>query len=586
MEAEIKDIPLNNSIAELFLNRAQSFAQNRAIIYRKEGKWEKASYKLISEKIVCLANSLKGLGINKGDRVAILSENRIEYYITELAIMAVGAVAVPLYISAAPSQISYVLYHSGSKLLFVSDSSQAVTKLSKIKNQMNKDLVAVMFSDTTDVSSIGTFKTLTAEITEDEYVSIKNGLKKIFPYDTATIIYTSGTSGDPKGVMLTHKNILANVNSSLSILPVNSRSTCISLLPLSHSFEKTCGFLLFFLIGASIAICDNYANLPNNLKELSPTHIIGVPKLFETMEQNILREVYKKPVLLQKFFKISLEASRKLFLCSVDNNAPPTSALISFLAAVGTKTFFSRIKKSLGGKLELFVCGGSRLKPGTNEFFNSIGIKTVEGYGLTEASPVVSCNRVDANRIGTVGKAIPGVLVKTSESNEILVRGDNVMRGYYKDDESTAKVIDDEGWLHTGDMGLIDKYGFITITGRIKEIIVTRGGKNIAPQRIESMLTEDPCIKQVFVAGEDRDYLTALIVPSYDTPAGEYDLKQKIDSHVKTVNSNLSNYEKIRRYRILEKDFSIESGELTPTLKVKRFAVEKKYGDIIRDMYA
>ena len=567
----------DKTIPEVFFQTASLFSSNAALSFKSAGHWESLTYNDLLRDVISLASALLMRELNTGERVCILSENRYEYYVTELAVMAAGGVVVPLYTNSTPSQISYVINHSEAGFIFCTENESTLKKLNEIKGQLSKSIKAVFFKDINDKKNTLTFDKLIFEGKSSQSRNrLFKTLRNIDPDDLATIIYTSGTSGDPKGVMLSHRNIVANSISALDALPINSSSVNLSILPLSHAFEKTCGFFIFLFSGARICLLDNMGALSKSLNEVRPTHLLGVPKLFESMHDQICKQISKKSFILRAVFFSGLRSSIKTIRGA-------GSFLNKTFSLGARKLLFDKIKKSLGGRLELLISGGAALPVHISEFFSALNIPIVEGYGLTEASPVVAVNRVYKNRIGTVGKAVRGVEIRIAGDGEILVKGDNVMKGYYKDEKSTGEVLND-GWLYTGDIASLDPDGFISIVGRKKEIIVTRGGKNISPLKIESNILSCPYIKQTVVIGDNRDYMTALIIP-------EGNIKEKprireiIDNHIKELNSGLSNYEKIRKYKILDKEFSIGSGELTPTFKIKRKVVEKNFSHIIKEMY-
>jgi long-chain acyl-CoA synthetase len=579
------------TIPERFFLSASRFKDKTAIMYKEDKQWKNLSYDELTEKVIDLTVGLIGIGMAKGDRAAILSENRLEYYISELAIGACGAATVPIYTNSSLEQAEYILKNSCAKFLFASDDESIQKKLSRIKLSILENLTIVgltLKKDDRFKQSIGELISRASGMpAKDEFF---RRLRTVSSDDLATIIYTSGTSGNPKGVMLTHENIVSNAVSAVGILPIDRHSLNISLLPLSHALEKTCSFFIFLFQGATIAILDNLNNLSKTLKEIAPTHLIGVPKLFEAIYNQIFKEINKKGAIKRKVYDIGIKSAVEVFNAKLSKKQPRLTKRI--LTNTINQIAFNKIREALGGRLKLLISGGAPLPVYLSEFFNAIGIPIIEGYGLTEAAPVVSCNNPEYNRPGSVGVPVSGVAVRIGADGEIMVKGPNVMKGYYNDHDATSEVIDTEGWLHTGDIGSIDEAGFITITGRKKELIVTNGGKKIFPHNIESRLLSNPFIKQAVVLGEGRDYLCALIVPDRDNLEAKGYPKNDLSSfeamvadEISKINSSLSNYEKIRKFKILDRDFSIESGELTPTFKLRRSFIIEKYRDILREIY-
>lgn len=567
-------LSIDMTIPEVYFRMASLYSSNDAISYRSDARWVSVKYDQLSSDILSIASALINRGMARGDRVCILSENRYEYYVTELAVMSAGGVVVPLYTNSTPGQIAYVINHSEAKFLFSTEHEPTLKKLNSIKNDLSTSIKAIFFKAVGTKKKGLTFDGLIAEGKSSKLrETLLKNLKDITSDDLATIIYTSGTSGDPKGVMLSHRNIISNSISAMDALPITSSSVNLSILPLSHAFEKTCGFFIFLFSGAKICLLDNLGSLAKTLKEVRPTHLIGVPKLYESIHDQVCRQMSKRSLPVRSLFFSGLRSAIK----AIRNEATALDRIKKLAAGI----IFRSIKRNLGGRLELLISGGSALPVHVAEFFTALKIPIVEGYGLTEASPVVSVNRVGNSRIGTVGTALKGVDVKVASDGELLVKGYNIMKGYYKDGKATQSVIA-KGWLYTGDIARLDPEGFISIVGRKKELIVTRGGKNISPVKLESALLSSPLIKQAVVIGDNRDFMTAIIVPD-----GRIDpeARERIDAHIKEINKGLSNYEKIRRYKVSDREFTIDSGELTPTFKLKRKIIEKNFKDIIGSMY-
>jgi len=451
------------TIPELFFRSANESFYKPAIYYKEEGLLKNITYGELSQKIVDLSIGLIKNGLQKGDKVAILSENRLEYYICELSVLSCGGIVVPLYINADPSQLETILKNSEAKFLFVSPQERILNKLPKINPNIGpKQFILTQNNAPNNSTSIKDLIDLGAKEESKEQIFLR--LKDLAESDLAAIIYTSGTHTDPKGVMLTHANIISNAKGALEVLTVDRNSLNISLLPLSHALEKTCSFYIFLFQGAAIAICDNLNSLPETLREIAPTHIIGVPKLFESIYENIIKEINRKSSIKRKFFDTGIKKAIKSYK---ENGSKKPAGLASKLVLKTLNRFaFEKIKGSMGGKIKVFLSGGAALPNHISMFFNAIGIPLLESYGLTEASPVVSCNTTEKNKIGTVGHPLRNIQVMISQDGELLVKGPSVMKGYFKDEIATKEAIDEKGWLHTGDLGAIDEEGFITITGR------------------------------------------------------------------------------------------------------------------------
>jgi long-chain acyl-CoA synthetase len=423
----------------------------------------------------------------------------------------------------------------------------------------------------------------------------------VAPEDVATFIYTSGTTGDPKGVMLTHSNLVSNVlSSSAPFADMGPADTALSFLPLCHVFERMGGYYLMLQKGVTIAYAESVEKVPENMLEVQPSLMLSVPRLYEKIYARVKEKVAADPPLRQKIFAWAIGVGRARFRHEVERTSPGLGLRVR--AALADALVFKKIKARTGGKLRLFVSGGAPLSREIAEFFGAVGLTILEGYGLTETSPVITVNLPNRMKPGTVGPPIAGVEVKIAGDGEILTRGPHVMKGYYRKPEATAETIDSEGWLHTGDVGVIDPQGFLVITDRKKDILVTSGGKNIAPQPIENRLKTHPLLTEVVMVGNRRNFPSALVIPNFETlekwartqglsfgSREELVAKQEVGEHVMReidrLSSDLAPFERIKKVTLLPRDFTIEGGELTPTLKVKRRVVEQRYKDVIDKMY-
>jgi len=576
----------------------------------------------VEEDVKAIASYLIDQGIQMEDRVAILSENRYEWAVVDLAIQMVGAINVSLYATLPPKQCEFILKDSGAKLFFVSTGIQ-LKKAIEVFDACD-DLTQVIAFDEPKVQKyiekdyvklFDTVCTAGSKAEPQHSKELKNRVKSISPEDVATLIYTSGTTGQPKGAMLTHRNIVSNVKAAHEAISINDSDRCLSFLPLCHSFERTGGYYAMIAGGAEIYYAESVDTVARNMLEAHPSIVVSVPRLFEKIYNLVTKNVQQGSAIQQSIFNWALSVGEKYW--------HGKRGIVSVQKTVADKLVFDKLKERTGGNIKFFVSGGAALPAEIGAFFMSAGLNILEGYGLTETSPVMCCNRYGDEKMGTVGKVINGVTVGiqrlddnkiiaslsgeeypsdlTSEQGEILNRGPNTMKGYWKNDEATKEMIDDDGWLHTGDVGRFVN-GRLEITDRIKHMIVNAGGKNIYPGPIEDMFKTSKWIDQLVVVGEKQAYMAALIVPDFETLEGyarqndiSYDtigeLLEKeavinlFSKEVRSFSKELASHEKIRDFRLLPQEFSVETGELTPTLKVKRRVIEDKYGHLIEDIF-
>lgn len=566
------------AIPDVFFETAIKHPNKPAFLYKKEGVYFPITYKEAVNQIKIFAGALQKFGINKGDKIAILSENRPEWAISDLAIMLVGAIVVPLHATFSPKAICNILNHSQAKILIVSNSDflNKVLLGQKYLKRLEKiiflEKLTAVQKESLSKKVFG-WKALFALHQSDA----SDIYEKVFldPDEVCSIIYTSGTTGKPKGVLLTHRNFLSNVEAINDVIPVKESDVFLSFLPLSHVLERMAGYYTPISFGATIAYAENAKQLPHNLKEVRPTILISVPRIFEKFHDAVWDKVNSSRHVNQKIFKWALRQKKNTF----------RHELAEFLV-------FKKIKNQMGGRLRLTISGGASLNENLGRFFLKMGVLILEGYGLTETSPVVSANQENSFKFGTVGKVIPGVRVKITDKKEILIKGPNVFQGYLKNKEETKAVFDKEGWFHTGDMGFIDREGFLTIIGREKEMIVTSGGKNVWPEQVENLLNNDRFISQSMIIGSKRKFVSALIVPDWkeveiymkenNLPLQDHEklvknpailavFQERIDAK---INPNLSEFEKIKKFKLLPQEFSQEQDELTPTLKLRRHIIE------------
>ncbi len=581
-----------------------SLGKSDHLKFKRDGAWQEISSDEYRRAVEELSMGLVALGIGKGDRVAILSENRPEWAYADLACIAIPAIDVPIYPNLTAEQALYILNDSESRAVFVSDPEQA-SKVAEVRDRAPNLKHVIRMQDGPgfpgDTVGLVEVREKGRAALQADPNAVRERAAGVQPDDLATIIYTSGTTGQPKGVMLTHGNLVSNVIAAHKVLPVGSESVVLSFLPLCHVFERMAGHYLMLKAGATIAYAESIDKVAQNMGEVRPTLMASVPRLYEKMRLRILENVAVAPPLRQKLFHWALDVGRQMLRHTVAKTRPPLGLKVKH--KIAEALVFKKIAQRVGGRLQMFISGGAPLPQEIGEFFASAGLMILEGYGLTETSPVICVNRPDDYEPGTVGPPVEGVEVKIAADGEILSRGPHIMKGYYKNPEATAEVIDEDGWFHTGDIGELTERSFLRITDRKKDIIVTSGGKNIAPQPIESRLKRNPLVGEIVVVGNRRNYPAAVIVPAFENleawakkegvAGGKRsalivapEVEALYDGIVDEANGMCAQYEKIKRISLIDKEFSIETGELTPTMKVKRRVVEEKFKDVIDAMYA
>ncbi len=591
------------NLGEMFFDKRQSMPDKVGYMFKEEGQWKSVTFKEAVDWAEKIAAAFASLGIQKGDKVSIISANRIEWAMCDYASMALGALLVPIYPSLLPNQVKYILNDCEAKIVLVSDEMQ-MEKVDEIKNELQFAQHFFVFDPPENLKEpwkpFSAVSDMGSEFLKKNPDYVTNAMKNVDRSDWATIIYTSGTTGEPKGAVLTHGNFLSNIEAVISVIDLYSEDTYLSFLPLSHVFERMAGHFLSNHQGATVAYAESIDTVAENMLEIRPTVMVSVPRLYEKIYARIIENVEMGSPVKRKIFYWSIGVGRK-YVHHIMKKQPIPFALNARFK-IAKKLVFDKLSERVGGQLRFFVSGGAPLSAEIAEFFASAGLIILEGYGLTETSPVISVNLLDNFKFGTVGPPLPNVEVKIAEDGEILTRGPHVMVGYFKKEEATKEVIDEEGWFHTGDIGLIDEDGFLKITDRKKNIIVTSGGKNIAPQPIENALTTTQYIEQAVVIGDKRKYCTAIIVPALEAvknwaaeqgkTVNTYDdllklegLRELIRQEIDKVNTNLARYETIKDFIFAKEPFSIDSGELTPSLKVKRNVVEQRYRQEIDQMY-
>jgi len=558
-------------------------------------------YAEVFDRVRLIGSAMRARGVKRGDRIAILSQNRVEWALTDYAGLCTGVVVVPIYPTLTMSQVSFILKNSGTVLVFVSDAELADKVLEAAKGC--PQAISLVAFDSEAASGRDGVTTWNAFLEAGEAPGVNVPVEDfraealaVEPHDVATVLYTSGTTGQPKGVMLTHNNIASNVAAVNHVLRVDESDVTVSFLPLSHILQRM-GDYLFFNAGCTIGYPRSLDTVIADIKTLRPTIVVSVPRIFE----KIYNGVMAADGLKKKLIDWAVDVADKAADLRLEGREP--GGLLALQYRVADRLVFSKVKEAVGGRLRFFVSGGGPLAPALNRFFYSIGLTIYEGYGLTETSPVTNVNTPVDFRIGTVGPPVPGTEVKIAEDGEILLRGPQVMKGYYNDPEATAAAIDPDGWFATGDIGELDPDGYLRITDRKKDIIVTAGGKNVAPQPIENRLKTHPLVEQAVMVGDRRRYCVLLVVPSY--PALEaWARSQGVDfgsrrdlisdprvtAHVEKevlgMLSDLASYERPKKVALIEEEFTTENGFLTPTLKVKRAVVTERLAQVIDDLYA
>jgi long-chain acyl-CoA synthetase len=591
-----------SSVPSLILAAVLRHNKADALNHRTEGKWHSTSAATFVERVKNTALGLASLGVRPGDRIALLSENRPEWSMADLAILSLGAINVPIYTTQALDQIDFILSDSGAKAIFIS-TRRLYKHAQAVLAQRLERLIFFDEEVAEDIErgiALTTLEEKGKALAQERPGAFDAYLQAVRPEDLATIIYTSGTTGEPKGVMLTHNNFISNVVSISKGLPIVSTDVALSVLPLSHIFERD-GFYVFCYCGVSVYYAASFDQVGENLREVAPTIMTAVPRLFEKVYHRIIKKGMSEKGFKKSVFIQSLEVGQEYG--ERKDKRKWISPQLAIKQKLASKLVFSKWREGVGGRLRYFVSGGAPLSPALSYSYLAAGIPILQGYGATETC-IVSANRPDNNRVGSVGIPFDGIEIRIAEDGEILVRGPNVMRGYYGQPEATAAVLKD-GWFYTGDVGHMEKDGQLYITDRKKDLFKLSNGKYVAPQLIESLLKQSEFVSQVVVVGTGRKQPVALIVPDWESlnsalaEEGETDAPKdrvalsKYPAAVKVVQrdiakltSELVDYERIRRVALLPNEFTIDGGELTPTLKVKRKVIDERYGELIEELYS
>ena len=567
------------------------------------GAWIAITHREALERVQAISLGLRELGIAAGDKVAIVSENRAEWALADYACLCARATDVPIYPTLPPNQTKYILNDSEAVAVFCSSMAQ-IDKVLEVKAGLPRLKNVIAFDGAAAAQRPGVLALAEIEAkgraAQAKYPDWKHEALSVAPEDLATLIYTSGTTGDPKGVMLSHYNIWSNVQACLQMIPIGSGDECLSMLPLSHSYERMVDYTLF-QAGVIINYAESFDTVAGNLQEVKPTVVLSVPRLYEKVYARVLENALSGSAIKRSIFFWAKRAGEQWAALSLAGLPIPGGLAIR--KKIADRLVFAKLRARTGGRIRFFVSGAAPLSADIAKFFYSAGLPIIEGYGLTESSPVLTLNPLHGIKLGTVGRAIPGVELKIAGDGEILARGPNIMQGYYKLPEATRETLDEDGWLHTGDIGELDSDGYLKITDRKKELLKTAGGKYIAPQPIEGMVKRNKFVANAVLYGDRRKFPIILVVPNFDTLerwAAERslsygtraellelaDVLAKMEREVMGSLRDLAKFETPKKVVLLENDFTIESGELTPTLKVKRRIVEKHYKNQIDGAYA
>ena len=593
------------TLTEMFDRVTRKFAGDSrpALMHKVNGAYQHITFSELRSRVQRFALGLTTLQIKKGEMVGLISENRPEWVVSDLAMMYLGAVNVPLYPTMTPKQIEFIFNDARVRCVIVSNQTQ-LAKVMKIVDLIPSLEHIIVFNEkvTSDDVRVVSYQSLmqrgeSSECAQRDFLS--QCAEHALPDELFTLIYTSGTTGNPKGVMLTHRNLVSNIQSTAPCFPISHDDILLSFLPLCHSYERMGSYYLALSCGATIAYAESVETVRENFLEVRPTVMTSVPRFFERLYSRIMKHVESGPRFKRIIFEWAITVGKKSAAARKLGNINPFLWIQHRVADI---LVHRKLRDKTGGRMRFFVSGGAALSRDLGEFFEAVGLQIIEGYGLSETSPVLSINRLDDFKFGTVGKPIPGVEIRIAADGEVLARGPNIMKGYWGDPVATSEAVDGDGWFHTGDIGVFDEDGFLVITDRKKHLFVSSGGKNIAPQPIESLFLQSKYIDQFVLVGDARMYLTALVVPDFDVirefashsqialpvengVTEQSEIRKFFDDEIAKIQKDLPNYERVRRYALLTVPFSVENGDLTPTMKTRRKFVEEKYKSTIEKMY-
>lgn len=596
---------MSQNLGQIFRSQAKKYGNRLAAEKRLNGVWQGITWSEYYENAKLIGLGLYSLGVKKGDRVSILSTNRLEWIISDMAILGIGAVTIPIYPTVPASEVGYINSNSDALVYIAEDKSAVARGLETLKECPMLKKIVVIDPKGVDMANeqLMTFedlKKLGRELDAKEPGLFEKLTDAVVVDDLATFVYTSGTTGHPKGAMITHKNILAVFDALDKVVPAYDTDETVPFLPLCHVFERMAGHLYGMKVGITAHYAQDFNSIVEDIQAKKPTIILAVPRVCEKVYAKVQGQVKEQPPLMQAVFRWATKVGAQV--SQLREKKQPLPLLLDLQYRVAFQLVYKKIGNALGGRVRWMTAAGAPLSRDIADFFNAAGIFVIEGYGMTECSAPATLNTISDYKFGTTGKPIPCNQIKIADDGEILIKGDNVIQGYWKMPEQTKEAFTDDGWLKSGDIGHLDKDGFLVITDRKKDLIITAGGKNIAPQNIEGMFKQDPLFEQVVVIGDNKKYLVALFNLNHDEsarlakqagisfqkPEDLFDMepfKKIVDQHMEELNKNLARVETIKYYRIIKNTFSEQTGELTPSLKVKRKVVMNKYKDVIESMY-
>ena len=592
-----------STLTELFRQAVKKYPLGDALNHKREGEWKAIASDVMLSRIEFIALALNQLGLRPGDKAVILAANSPEWTLTDAGCQFAGVIDVPIYTTLAPESVRYIINDSGAKLLFI-DTQAAYDRIASVLADCDSLERIVFFEEGAHGSpgsmSLAELEEIGWRIRLEHPELIHSLTKDVGPDDLATLIYTSGTTGEPKGVMLSHANIISNVIDAGEKFEFSIHDISLSVLPLTHVFERSAMYL-YILHGMSVFYAESVEKVPDNLREVRPTIFVGVPRIFEKVYAKAKLKAAQKGGLKEKIFDWAIEVAKEIAMLKETNSSP--SMWLSMKYRISDKLVFSKLREFFGGRLRACITGGAALPDEIFLIFTGAGISIMQGYGLTETSPVITSSNPSGVKLGTVGRPIRNMQIRIADDGEVEAKGPGVMLGYYNKPEATRDVFTEDGWFRTGDIGEIDDEGFLRITDRKKELFKTSGGKYIAPSPIEQMIRSSRFVSQVVLVGNERKFAAALVVPNFDmlesyakhkgldlkTPS-EFCSSPKIidliERQVARYTDGLARFESVKKFALLEKEFSVEGGELTPTLKLKRRVINEKYKDVIDGFYA